>query len=125
MGDQALAGEPLIEGDRGLFLLRTNDQIELPVTAALALVDASRAQLYAELADDCAASLAPSVALLARLSAAQGEMQLPTPARVDVDALIDALGADGGLLVCAQAARNLLWTPFQTELVVDDILGRR
>ena len=123
MGDQAVSGAPLIEGDQGLFLPRANDQIGLPVTKALAAVDALGAQLNGDLADDCAAPLAPGATRLARLLTAQGKMQLPTPTLVGVDALVtvDALGADGGLLVGAQVAQYLLRAPGQTELVIDDI----
>jgi len=111
VGYQAIAGLAFVEGDQGLLLARADHQIALRVAEAFSALHDDRTLLDGDLIGDGAAPFANAIALPARLLAAQGEMQGAAHAFVGIDALIDALVADGGFPACFEVTADLLGAP--------------
>lgn len=120
VGDQCVAGSAFIDRHQGLLMSGNDDQISLPVTEALAAIGDVRTQVDRGLIGNGAASRSPSVALSARLLAAQSAMQGSAHPLVSVDALVDAFVTDAGLVVGPEIARDLLGTPGFGKFRLDD-----
>ena len=120
VGNQGIAGSPLVDGNQSLLMAGADHQIGFPIAETLASVSDLRSLVNRHLIWDRAAPFAARITLSACLLAAQGAVQRSTGTLVGIDALIAALVTDTGLVVGLELARNLLGAPRLVEFLIND-----